>query len=702
MTENLARQRPESFFSDRFNVTPGLMERLLGSNLAGRVDDADVYLEYRVNEELVLEENVVKKASRHVSQGAAVRAQSGTRTGYAHTDDISVGNLEEAARQARAIADRAGQSGTIAVAGRGRPHDLYTLAEPPILTELARKLELMRTIDAGCRAADPRVTQVIVTLTSEEVVMLIATASGWSVGDVRPLTRLNVTAIAEEGGRREIGTFGGGGRVPFDFYLDPERWKRFAVEAARQATLKRAAGGGGGGRRGGRGPGGGGGGGGPRGHRRRRGRATPAAAAHDQHVHARRPGRSGRHLEVGQTRPLRRELRRWAGGHHERQVRLLGQRGLPDRGRAGDEAREGRHPDRQRARRAHAREPRGSRPGAGRGRRHLRQVRPVAARGRRPADHPHRRHDRGRHRRLNTVDPTVLTDVLARATARGATAADGFLIEEQAFSASVRLGQVATVTHSPEQRLALRVFAGRASAAASTSDLSRESLERVVDEATALARVTAEDPHAGLPDPAELIERVPELELEDHEGPEPTPEQKIELARRAEAAALAADARITNSEGAEYFDRRARYAYATSHGFARGYSTSSVGLTVSPVASENGEMQRDYWYTAARHRAQLEAPDAIGRTAAPRALRRLGARKVKTTEVPVIFDPDTAASLLRSVAGAASGPSLYRRASFLLQRLGTRVAGPAGAIVDDGLLPRALGSRPFDGAGLAP
>ena len=176
---------------------------------------------------------------------------------------------------------------------------------------------------------------------------------------------------------------------------------------------------------------------------------------------------------------------------------------------------------------------------------------------------------------MSEVDTSLLVDVLKRAGARGATAADGFLIEEQSFSASVRLGQVDTVTHSREQRLALRVFSGRASAAASTSDLSRDSLERVVDEATALARVTAEDPHAGLPDDSELIDHVPDLQLEDHEGPEPTPEQKIELARRAEAAALAADPRITNSEGAEYFDRRARYAYATSHGFARGYSTSS-------------------------------------------------------------------------------------------------------------------------------
>jgi TldD protein len=224
----LVRMRPESFFSDRFNVTSASMEQLLGDNLARRVDDADIYLEYRVNEELVLEENVVKKASRHVSQGAGVRAQAGARTGYAHTDEISIANLTEAARQARAIADRTSQSATLAVAGRGRPHDLYTLAEPPIVTELTRKLDLLRRVDAACRASDARVRQVIVSLTSEEIVMLIATASGWTVGDVRPLTRLNVTAIAEEGGKREIGAFGGGGRVSFDFFLEAGSTRRRA------------------------------------------------------------------------------------------------------------------------------------------------------------------------------------------------------------------------------------------------------------------------------------------------------------------------------------------------------------------------------------------------------------------------------------------------------------------------------------------
>ncbi|MGH7355067.1 MAG: metalloprotease TldD [Candidatus Rokuibacteriota bacterium] len=232
---------PERFFSDRFNVTPSLMERLLGGSLSGRVDDADIYLEYRVNEELVLEENVVKKASRHVSQGAGVRALSGTRTGYAHTDDISIQNLEEAARQARAIADRSASGGTLAVAGRGKPHDLYALDETPLSASLERKLDLLRKVDAATRATDPRVTQVIASLASEEIVTLVATASGWTVGDVRPLTRLNVTAIAEEGDKREIGSWGGGGRVAFDWFLGEERWKRYAVEAARQAALKLSA-----------------------------------------------------------------------------------------------------------------------------------------------------------------------------------------------------------------------------------------------------------------------------------------------------------------------------------------------------------------------------------------------------------------------------------------------------------------------------
>ncbi|MEK7369869.1 MAG: metalloprotease TldD, partial [candidate division NC10 bacterium] len=232
---------PERFFEDRFGLTPSAMERLLGSSLAGRVDHADLYLEYRVSEELVLEEGAVKKASRHLSQGAGVRAQSGERTGYAHTDEISLPNLEEAARQARAIAEHARTSAVVPIDRGRQPHDLYSLAEPPLAADLGRKLELLRSVDAAARAWDPRVRQVIASLGSEEVVVLIATPSGLTVGDVRPLTRLNVTVIAEDGGRREIGSHGGGGRVPFDFFLEAERWRRFATEAARQAVLNLAA-----------------------------------------------------------------------------------------------------------------------------------------------------------------------------------------------------------------------------------------------------------------------------------------------------------------------------------------------------------------------------------------------------------------------------------------------------------------------------
>jgi TldD protein len=231
--------RPDRFFADRFGLSPTTLERLLGSALRGRVDHSDVYLEYRVNEELILEEGAVKKAARHVSQGAGIRAQCGERTGYAHTDDISLGRLEEAARQARAIADQAATTGVVAVrSGGDQPHDLYALASPPIEADITSKVALLRQVDAAARAADRRVRQVIATLGSEEVVVLIAQPSGVSVGDVRPLTRLNVTVVAEDGDKREVGTFGAGGRVPLDFFAHGERWRRLAEEAARQAVLK--------------------------------------------------------------------------------------------------------------------------------------------------------------------------------------------------------------------------------------------------------------------------------------------------------------------------------------------------------------------------------------------------------------------------------------------------------------------------------
>jgi TldD protein len=229
---------PERFFADRFGLTSSCLERLLGSALQGRVEDADLYLEYRANEELVLEEGAVKKASRHVSQGAGVRAQSGERTGYAHTDDVALPNLEEAARQARAIADQSGKSAIVSVKPGPSPHDLYRVDVPPVAADLTAKVDLLRQIDRFARASDSRVRQVIASLWSEEQITLIAQASGWVVGDVRPLTRLSVTVIAEENGKREIGNFGGGGRAPFDFFLEQERWRHYCREAVRQALLK--------------------------------------------------------------------------------------------------------------------------------------------------------------------------------------------------------------------------------------------------------------------------------------------------------------------------------------------------------------------------------------------------------------------------------------------------------------------------------
>jgi PmbA protein len=294
----------------------------------------------------------------------------------------------------------------------------------------------------------------------------------------------------------------------------------------------------------------------------------------------------------------------------------------------------------------------------------------------------------------------LLTGMLDQARRLGATAADAFVVEDQSFSAQVRLGQVDTVKHAREQHLALRVFVGHSVAAASTSDLSRDSVRRLVEEAVSLARITSPDDLSGLPDASELARGVPPLDLADPAGHDLAPEAKIELARRCEAAALAADPRIKNSEGGDFADRRARYAYASSHGFCGAYETSSFSISASPVAVQDGEMQRDSWYHVTRKRARLDPPEEVGRIAAQRALRRLGARRVKTVEVPVVFDPETAATLVRHVAGAASGPSLYRRASFLVGRLGETIAAPSVTIADDGTIPGALGSRPFDGEGL--
>jgi TldD protein len=237
MTTPATPARPDAFFADRFGLTQPRLEALVGS-AASRVDYADVFIEYQVAEELALEDGVVKRASRTISQGGGVRAQAGVRTGYAYTDDLDIRHLEVAARQARAIAEHPGESGPVAVHGGPAPHDLYRLELAPIAADLAAKVSLLGQVDRLARAQDPRVRQVIATLVSLEQTVLIATSANWQLADVRPLTRLNVTVVVEDGGRREVGSFGGGGRVAFDYFVDGERWARFAREAARQALVK--------------------------------------------------------------------------------------------------------------------------------------------------------------------------------------------------------------------------------------------------------------------------------------------------------------------------------------------------------------------------------------------------------------------------------------------------------------------------------
>jgi len=293
-----------------------------------------------------------------------------------------------------------------------------------------------------------------------------------------------------------------------------------------------------------------------------------------------------------------------------------------------------------------------------------------------------------------------LEDLLRRACRQGAVEADAFLVEEEIQTVQVRLGQVESLKHARETRCSLRIFTPTGSASATSSDLSSDALSRLVEETVALARVTRRDEHSGLPAPEALARELPELDLWDREGHGLPVEAKIEWATRAEAAAMEADPRVQNSEGGEFYDRQSRVAYAATGGFAGTFPVSAFAVSVTPVAVENGSMERDYWYSSARKLSGLESPEAVGREAARRACRRLGARKQATTEVPVVFDPETAASLLRALAVAASGPSLYRGTSFLIGRLGERLAPASVTIVDDPLIRGGLGSRPFDGEGL--
>jgi PmbA protein len=291
-------------------------------------------------------------------------------------------------------------------------------------------------------------------------------------------------------------------------------------------------------------------------------------------------------------------------------------------------------------------------------------------------------------------------EILQLGQARGATQGDVVMAESESFFVTVRLGEIEKISQAGEKRLGLRLFFGASSASASTSDISTKSIERLVEDTVQMARVTAQDPFSGLPAAEDLARDVPDLDLLDDESRSLSVDQRIAMALECEKSALAADPRITNSEGAEFSNSYGRVIYANSHGFAGEYRGSNFGHSVAPVAAQNGSMQRDYWYSSNRKFSRLESPKSVGEKAAQRVLRRLGARKIKTCEVPIVFDPDMAGSLLRSLASALSGYSLYKGASFLIDKLGTKIASALVTVIDDGTIPGALASRPFDGEGL--
>ena len=302
---------------------------------------------------------------------------------------------------------------------------------------------------------------------------------------------------------------------------------------------------------------------------------------------------------------------------------------------------------------------------------------------------------------MANFDHAMAQWALDEAKKKGATATEILFSSGESLAAGVRLGETEKLMSSRERRLGLRVFVGQSSATASTAELDRDSVAKFIADTVTLARLTAADPWSGLPDPALHPKSFPELELSDPDSGIIEADRALEIAKAGEKAALGADPRIKNSEGAEFDSSRYQIMFVNSQGFLGEYQGSSYSLVVQPIAQDGDAMQQGFWYTTNRKFSKLEDAEATGKTAAARALRRLGSRKVKTTKVPVVFDPDMAAGLIRTLAGAASGPSLYKGTSFLIDRLGTQVAAPGVTIIDDGTMPGALGSKPFDGEGLA-
>ena len=295
----------------------------------------------------------------------------------------------------------------------------------------------------------------------------------------------------------------------------------------------------------------------------------------------------------------------------------------------------------------------------------------------------------------------IATEVIRRAMAGGATAAEVVVREGDEFSTLVRLGQVETLKEAGSKAIGVRVFFGQRAASTYSSDFSREGISRLVTSALDLAKLTSEDPYAGIPEASQLGSLSGDLSLYHQDVYSLPGSERIDYARRAEKAALDADPRIRNSEGGSFDAATGRKVLANSHGFLGEYRRSYCSVAAVPIAqAENGAMQRDYWFSVARSLSRLEPPEQVGRIAAQRTLRRLGARKVKTARVPVVFDPLVATSILDHIFEGVNGDSVYRGASFLAGKLGEKIAGDNVTVIDDGTMIGGFGTSPFDGEGI--
>jgi len=292
----------------------------------------------------------------------------------------------------------------------------------------------------------------------------------------------------------------------------------------------------------------------------------------------------------------------------------------------------------------------------------------------------------------------LLADLIAKAKKAGADAADAVAIAGTSLSHTRRLGKTEKLERSETQDLGLRVFIGKQQAMVSSSDREPVILDELVERAVAMARAIPEDPFCGLSDPDQIAHDWPELDIFDPS--EPTAETLIEHARAAEEAALAVEG-ITNSEGADAGWGRSRAALAASNGFAGSYAGSSWGVSVSVIAGTDTGMERDYDFASAVYGSDLRSAEEVGREAGRRAVKRLGARKMPTGKVPVVFDPRVARTFLSHLLGAISGPSIARGTSFLKDKLGERIFPEAITLTEDPHKQRGHRSRPFDGEGVA-